>query len=191
MTVNISVVGIENGVPVLTDEIDSSRHCIHNSNDVWHILHYLFRKRYILSSILLILALIYKLSVLHCKLFAEVTGIQTFNDGITSKYIWISGILRNVMFIELIKYISYFIYMVISKEKSLRNIKAQHATTITITERKLISNPSKPAQLYCIMLMVFWLYLIRAFIYFVLQAWGNNGNLFLWYIQQYLESSSI
>ena len=68
MTVNISVVGLENGVPVLTDEIDSSRHCIHNSNNVWHILHYLFRKRYIISSILFILALIHKLSVLHCTL---------------------------------------------------------------------------------------------------------------------------
>ena len=68
MTVNISVVGKENGVPVLTDEIDSSRHCIHNSNNVWHILHYLFRKRNILSAILFILALIYKLSLLHCTL---------------------------------------------------------------------------------------------------------------------------
>ena len=81
----------------------------------------------------------------HCKSFAEVTGLQTFNDGITSKYIWISGILRNVMLcIELIKYISYFLYMDKSKEESLRNINVQHATTITITERKLISTPSKP-----------------------------------------------
>ena len=120
MTVNISVVGIENGVPVLTDEIDSSRHCIHNSNNVWHILHYLFRKRYILSSTLFILALIYKLSVLHCTLQIVCGGHwdTTFNDGITSKYIWMPWILRNVIlylyWIELIKYISYFIYMVIS-----------------------------------------------------------------------------
>ena len=150
MTVNISVVGIRNGVPVLTYEIDSSRHCIHNSNNVWHFLHYLFRKRYILSSILFILALIYKLSLLHCALQIICgghcdTNVQWWynfkvylNIGDFEEYNVIS------LFIELIKYISCFIYMVISKEESLRNINAQHATTITITERKLISTPSKP-----------------------------------------------
>ena len=84
----------------------------------------------------------------HCKLFAEVTGIQTFNGGINSKYIWILGILRNIMLclycLQFTNYRYFFINMVIGKEESLKNINVQHATTITITGRKLISTPSKP-----------------------------------------------
>ena len=112
MTVNISVVGIRNGVPVLTDEIDSSRHCIHNSNNVWHILHYLFRKGIYYHPYYLFWHwfISFRYCTAHCKLFAEVTVIQTFNGGITSKYIWISGILRIMLCLYCLQFTNYGYY---------------------------------------------------------------------------------